>query len=202
MGGHPAGPRRASVPGFDTGDWRTGGPGGRGVHFVDGTLWQQVVPRGGNGAAPAAGAGGRLAGDGLFVVPLLSGCARQRRAPDKSGFVRARREYFVRNGHRKILLHFGHACQRYSPRARGPGGASGRGNCLGARKVARASYRESESAAARGRNSGDCGRVQHTARGRAVFAGRGSGRFARAGIGVGGAGFGDFVGDVAVAARK
>src|SRR5207302_835509 len=31
MGGHPAGPRRASVPGFDTGDWRTGGPGGRGV---------------------------------------------------------------------------------------------------------------------------------------------------------------------------
>src|SRR5207249_1960029 len=134
-------------PGFDTGDWRTGGPGGRGVHFVDGTLWQQVVPRGGNGAAPAAGAGGRLAGDGLFVVPLLSGCARQRRAPDKSGFVRARREYFVRNGHRKILLHFGHACQRYSPRARGRGGASGRGNCLGARKGARASYRESESAA-------------------------------------------------------
>ncbi len=173
----PARTRRASVFGPDAGDRRAGGHDSGRFYFADGTIWHTALSCRRGSLAQIACAGGRFAGHGLLVVPLVSGCAWQRSSTNESRSVRAGRPHHVGHGHRKILLHF----RRRLPAAYHLGAKARRST------VARGS---------RGRGRGG---VQHTARRGAVFAGGSCWRFARTRAGLSGARFGDFLGDAALA---
>ena len=179
-------------------DW----PRGCRVHPADRAAGDAALSRGKRGVAPRADSHGRVAGHGLPALAIFSGCARQRRAADQGGDVRARRRDHHEDAAREIFLHCHHSRKRNSPGTRRTFGTSGRGHRLRAGTKAGVTAGKCEGAHPHRRGSGHCGGVQHTAGGGAFFARRNHGRPERAGAGLGGAGVGDLVAGFAAAARQ
>ena len=152
--------------------------------------------------APVAGAHRGLAGDGLFAVQVFSGCARQRRTANEGRTLCARRLHFDRYRAGQILLHIGDSGERHSIGPRRAVGASRRGTGVAAGPQAGAESGKSEGADSGRRCGGGRSGVQHAAGSGLVCAGRSCRRSARTGAWIGGAGFGDFVGDAAIAAGQ